>query len=70
LRSTRTSGGPQLIVKAGRAVDTLQSVIAELDPDLVVFGTHGRKGVTRAVLGSVAETLLEVLTTDALVVRA
>lgn len=52
------------------AVGTLQSVIAELDPDLVVFGTHGRKGVARAFLGSVAETLLEVLTTDALVVRA
>lgn len=63
-------GGPQLFVKSGRAVDTLQGVIAELDPDLVVFGTHGRKGVARAFLGSVAETLLEVLTTDALVVRA
>ncbi|MBP6012093.1 MAG: universal stress protein [Alphaproteobacteria bacterium] len=63
-------GGPQLIVKSGRAVGVLQRVIAESNPDLVIFGTHGRKGVARAFLGSVAETLLEVLTADALVVRA
>ena len=27
----------------------------ELDADLIVMGTHGREGVARAVLGSVAE---------------
>jgi nucleotide-binding universal stress UspA family protein len=30
---------------------------ANLDADLIVMGTHGRKGVSRYVLGSVAETV-------------
>jgi nucleotide-binding universal stress UspA family protein len=62
--------GPTLITKAGRARDLLQEEIARLDPDLVVLGTHGRAGVSRMFLGSVAETLLEVLARDVLVARA
>lgn len=62
--------GPTLITKAGRAKDLLQEEIARLDPDLVVLGTHSRTGVTRMFLGSVAETLLEVLPRDVLVARA
>ena len=65
-----TSGGPKLITKTGQAKDLLQEEIARLDPDLVVLGTHGRAGVSRMFLGSVAETLLEVLPRDVLVARA
>jgi len=61
--------GPTLITRAGRAKDLLQEEIARLDPDLVVLGTHGRAGVSRMFLGSVAETLLEVLARDVLVAR-
>jgi nucleotide-binding universal stress UspA family protein len=65
-----TPGGPKLITKTGRAKDLLQEEIARLDPDLVVLGTHGRAGMSRMFLGSVAETLLEVLPRDVLVARA
>jgi nucleotide-binding universal stress UspA family protein len=33
-------------------------VLAEDDPDLVAMATHGYRGVTRAVLGSVADKVL------------
>jgi nucleotide-binding universal stress UspA family protein len=41
----------------------------ELDADLVVLGTHGRRGVKRAVLGSVAERFLRVSACPVLMVR-
>lgn len=41
----------------------------ELGADLVVLGTHGRRGVKRAVLGSVAERFLRVSACPVLMVR-
>lgn len=47
--TTRTDGVPgQVILNA----------IEENDPDLVVMGTHGRTGIQRALLGSVAENVI------------
>jgi len=37
--------------------------------DLIVLGTHGRRGFNRIVLGSVAEGLVRMATTPVLVVR-
>ncbi|MDH3664796.1 MAG: universal stress protein [Alphaproteobacteria bacterium] len=48
----------------------MQKHAAQLAPDLVVLGTHGRTGVSKLFLGSVAEALLDVLTQDVLVARA
>lgn len=62
--------GPTLVFDSGRAVDALPKQLARLRPDLVVLGTHGRTGVSNLFLGSVAETLLEVLPLDVLVARA
>jgi len=53
----------------GIAVNLLPECLSKLDPDLVVMGTHGRTGIANLVLGSVAETLLDVLRRDMLVVR-
>jgi nucleotide-binding universal stress UspA family protein len=44
-------------------------MIAAHSPDLLVVGTHGRSGLGRALLGSVAETLLAHATCDVLAVR-
>lgn len=44
--------------------------IAELKPDLVVMGTHGRRGVGRAILGSVAEKLVRLSPVPVLTVHA
>lgn len=38
--------------------------------DVIVLGTHGRRGVRRLLLGSVAETLLRISTVPLLLVRA
>jgi len=65
-----SANGPTLIVEGGKASQALQKHIAQLAPDLVVLGTHGRTGVSKLFLGSVAETLLEVLSQDVLVARA
>lgn len=37
---------------------TLPKLIARRRPDLVVMGTHGRRGLERAILGSVTESML------------
>jgi nucleotide-binding universal stress UspA family protein len=60
---------PTLIIEGGKASKVLQKHVAQLAPDLVVLGTHGRTGVSKLFLGSVAETLLDVLTQDVLVAR-
>jgi nucleotide-binding universal stress UspA family protein len=60
---------PTLAFGSGKAVTVLQEHIAMMDPDLVAMGTHGRTGVSSFFLGSVAETLLEALPRDVLVVR-
>jgi len=47
----------------------LKRYIEHSNPDLVVVGTHGRTGLRRAVIGSVAERLIGTLPCDVLAVR-
>ena len=47
----------------------LKSFIARQNPDLIVVGTHGRTGLRRAVIGSIAERLIAKLPRDILAVR-
>lgn len=49
--------------------NTLLAEAARWNADLIVMGTHGRRGIGRAVLGSVAENLLRVATLPVLLVR-
>lgn len=46
-----------LHVRLGSPVEVIRQVAIDYDADLVVVGTHGRKGVKKLILGSVAETL-------------
>lgn len=64
-----TASGPVLVFGNGKAANVLQEKIAQLSLELVVMGTHTRTGVTKMFLGSVAETLLDVLPNDVLIVR-
>ena len=47
-----------MIVERGEVWDVLSSVIARERIDLLIMGTHGRRGFTKLALGSVAEEVL------------
>ncbi|ACB66744.1 UspA domain protein [Burkholderia ambifaria MC40-6] len=49
--------------------DVLARAAAECDADLIVMGTHGRRGLRRALLGSVVESLVRIADRPVLVVR-
>jgi len=53
-----------------RVASILAKDAQKWDADLIVLGTHGRRGVDRLFLGSVAETLVRMASTPVLLVRA
>lgn len=53
----------------GEAASTIARVAREIDADLVVMGSHGRTGLRRALLGSVAERTVRLAETPVLIVR-
>jgi nucleotide-binding universal stress UspA family protein len=46
------------VTRRGFAREQILDAIRDLDCDLVVMATHGRRGLSRAVLGSVAEQVV------------
>ena len=59
-----------LIVQAGDPRDAILQAAEKLNPDLIIMGSHGRRGFSRAVLGSVAENVVRRAPCPVLVVRA
>ena len=47
------------LIKEGFVSDILSELIDRLEIDLVVLGTHGRGGIKKLVLGSVAEEIVD-----------
>jgi len=54
--------------RTGRPHEAIREYAGTVDADLVVLGTHGRSGVERVLLGSVAERTLRAATRPVLVV--
>jgi nucleotide-binding universal stress UspA family protein len=56
----RNAKGAKLasILREGNAWEEIKAVAEELHVDLIVIGTHGRRGIARALLGSVAENVI------------
>lgn len=54
----------------GRAADGIVREARKLKADLIVIGTHGRRGIKRLALGSDAEQVVRNATVPVLVVRA
>jgi nucleotide-binding universal stress UspA family protein len=46
------------VLRDGIAWEEINAVAEEIDADLIVVGTHGRKGLARALIGSVAEKVV------------
>ena len=59
----------QALLKTGDARDLINQTALEVGADLIVMGTHGRRGVSRALLGSIAETVVRSAPCPVLTVR-
>jgi nucleotide-binding universal stress UspA family protein len=46
------------VLREGVAWEEINKVADEIDADVIVIGTHGRRGLARALLGSVAENVV------------
>lgn len=70
-RSAGVNAEMQFIDEAGvRLGDAVARAAGEWEADLVVVGTHGRRGVQRALMGSGAEQIIRLAPVPVLVIRA
>jgi nucleotide-binding universal stress UspA family protein len=60
--------GP-LLVESGDPREVITRKARELKAELIVMGTHGRRGLTWALMGSVAESVVRTAPCSVLVVR-
>jgi len=51
-------GGLRTILRVGDPATAILMVIEEMKPTLVAMGTHGRTGISRLLLGSIAERVV------------
>jgi len=64
-----SAAGTALKVIEALPVDGIRRAAAEISADLIAMGTHGRSGVNRLMLGSVAERVLRESSVPVLTVR-
>jgi nucleotide-binding universal stress UspA family protein len=70
LDAKKTSGIPmQAVLREGVAWEEVNAMAKEVDAHLIVIGTHGRRGLARALLGSVAENVIRTSSTPVLVIH-
>jgi nucleotide-binding universal stress UspA family protein len=71
LRALCTSNGinAEHVLKAGTPADSIRDHAERQQPDLMIMGTHGRRGISRMLSGSVAETMLRLAPCPVLTVR-
>lgn len=60
---------PEFAVRLGAAAEEITRYARDRDIDLIVMGTHGRTGLSHAVLGSVAERVIREAGCPVMVVR-
>jgi nucleotide-binding universal stress UspA family protein len=68
-RSRRPGLKVSSILRQGPAWSEIDAVAKDHGVDLIVMGTHGRKGISRALLGSVAEKVVRTAPCPVLTVR-
>jgi len=57
------------LLRQGRPADEIVKAIGETHADIVVVGTHGRRGLNHVLLGSVAERVVRTAPAPVLTVR-
>lgn len=57
-------------LEVGDARDVIDRIAETIGADLIVMGTHGRRGVRRMLLGSVAETVVRSAPCPVLTIRS
>jgi nucleotide-binding universal stress UspA family protein len=60
----------ETVGRAGKPADVVAAVVAERKASMVVVGSHGRTGLKRTVLGSVAESIVRTSKVPVVVVPA
>ena len=60
----------QVHVRIGDAREVILHAAEEIGADMIVMGTHGRRGFKRALLGSVAETVVRSAPCPVLTIRS
>jgi nucleotide-binding universal stress UspA family protein len=60
---------PEIMTAGYHVADTIAQQASEWKADLLVVGTHGRRGVSRMLIGSVAERVVRVAPCALLLVR-
>jgi nucleotide-binding universal stress UspA family protein len=69
LVSRRASANIETLLRTGDARDLIIDVAREIGADLIVMGTHGRRGVRRALIGSIAESVVRTAPCPVLTIR-
>jgi nucleotide-binding universal stress UspA family protein len=69
LRKQNAATFGRTLLRTGDARDLICQTAKDLNADLIVMGTHGRRGVSRALLGSVTETVVRSAPCPVLTVR-
>jgi len=60
---------PEIVTAGYHVADTIAQLARDWNADLLVVGTHGRRGVSRLLIGSVAERIARVAPCPLLLVR-
>ena len=68
--SLKASGVPMSsVLRDGVPWEEINAVATETHADLIIIGTHGRRGLARALLGSVAENVIRTSTLPVMVIH-
>src|SRR5262249_43962464 len=65
----RSGANIETLLRTGDARDVILDVARDVQADLIAMGTHGRRGVRRALIGSIAEGVLRAAPGPVLTVR-
>lgn len=60
----------EVVLREGEVRRVIREQVADLKPDVLAVGTHGRTGIAHAIIGSIAEDLLADAPVDVVAVKA